>query len=425
MLAGSAVLAEEVSVEVFCNFAEVKDGLYWTCKCSNCGTFGVTITGDPADREEWDIMSPDFRWSGFPFNPNDQSVVYYTLKDSDYGASRSVSVTVTWKMTHKETGATQTITRTASLTLDAVKLSTFVVTSVGECAGGLCDNQEGIVRLVVSGASADTVKVLPATMESKPIEEVGIVNKCGTGIGFTRQKDQPLIWDTTKIYWYGVLTENRTECCYHYSHGYEFTAKLDWDCAISNRYAAEMPLGDTKMTPYLKPKSYVSEPEPFLPSPFPNAPPPQWWQCKIVLLNDFKKGIVSGVPTKDQYSDEAIIEENYHKMQFEGTVSSSEGGQGDCCTAKGYQYWLKSGESLIARGTTRDEAWSKAKEKFSRISEEEDRMSRKIYADDGGLMEVKAKDKAGYNAAWMYHCTYERHYGKAEDQIDHKHPAYQ
>ena len=131
-----------------------------------------------------------------------------------------------------------------------------------------------------------------------------------------------------------------------------------------------------------------------------------------------------GLPTTDQYSVEANREEEYHVKQWLGQVSTEEGGQGDCYTAKGVA-WMAGcigAGPFYEYGGSPEEAKQRAITKVQMAEEDEFEISDLVTANDHGFIELKAKAYAGYNAAWKYHCMYESVFGS--NPVNHRHPAY-
>jgi len=351
VLAGGTALAE-ASLKIRCEFTKVKDGLYWTCKCNTCGTFGVTIAGGPENGDEWEIGAPTYKWTsnkGITFNPDDQEIVYYTLQPADFAQSHTITVTVTWTETHKITGATRPVEKTAELQLDAIILGEPTVETDNMDGRVLCDNRKGTLELSVLDASADTINVFRnndmVKISSKPVKDLAhIINKEGTDIDFKKRPlgGNSIIWDFPKIYWYGVDNQPGG-CCRGNNFGYEFTAKLEnCNCVTNSFNAVYMP--DDK--PAIKTNEVNWEDNPsFVHNPTRN-PIGNRWRCRIELHNFPKDGETVNVPTSDQYREETKEEEEFHLDQWYGI--DGDGKKMDTEQGGGRNCWNRRSACLLA-----------------------------------------------------------------------------
>jgi hypothetical protein len=150
-----------------------------------------------------------------------------------------------------------------------------------------------------------------------------------------------------------------------------------------------------------------------------------------ITLGDFtKSGVVrnlnnlTGPLSSDQYSVECAVEENYHLQQWLGTVPSAQGGQSDCFTAKGIAYYLgrDTNQTSFQLEIANVNGLVAFLDQLRQAEIDETSKSWEIWRADEGLVEKSAKDAAGYNAAWRYHCTYAN--DPSLNLIDHHHPAY-
>lgn len=158
------------------------------------------------------------------------------------------------------------------------------------------------------------------------------------------------------------------------------------------------------------------------PEPVPGIP--NYFRCLIEFGDFTKYAVTSNMPSLNQYAAEVEIEEIYHVKQFLGQVSVNEGGQGDVYTAKGIKWminWVGDGP-WYTYGQTEEMALIAAQEKVEAGEIKERAKSRDIWLGDRGFIELKAKERAGYNAAFTYRCTYESLYGP--NPVNHHHPAY-
>jgi len=166
-----------------------------------------------------------------------------------------------------------------------------------------------------------------------------------------------------------------------------------------------------------------------------------FWYCSIEFV-EFDKSAEGVIMTNKsepgelfswsgQYLDETIAEEQFHIKQMRGLVSASQGGQGDCYTVKGIKYSIaRQAETnsnivvstWIVKGDTEAEAVQNCKDVIRLAIMEEIHTSDQIWNSDRGFREVKAKEHAGYNAAFRYDCTYKNVYGTSPQNNDH--PAY-
>jgi len=399
----------EVSVKAYCKFTLVRAALYWTCPCNRNGEFWVDIEGDPENREEWNIEAPAYKWesASFTFNPDDQAIVYYALQPADYGNPHTVTVTVKWNMTHKLTGEKKTVTKKAQLQLDAVELGELTVRQGGSLK--LLDGKVGIATLPVRGTSPETTKELAkkVTIKSETVEKAGIVNKLGTVINFTPRVNSPLDWDTSPLYWYGVVTSDKIECCWDKPHEYKFTVTLDSNCVTSKGCVVYMDSHGSQFGFF-----------------YPNLSKARVatkhgteWQSRLLLHDSSKKSLIKNIPDNNQYRPNIIVEENYHEQQWL-TLGPEDGGTGVAWTTVALAWVLeeyvragrikKDAKGFYAVGVTKKEAEDKARAAIDDAKQSEEVYFKQWREENLPFIELKAKIKADYNAAFKYHCTYER-----------------
>ena len=210
------------------------------------------------------------------------------------------------------------------------------------------------------------------------------------------------------------------QCCHANRFAYEFTLAVDTDlCVVSNRYTVDWPNENPVTQVRIRPTSDTVVHEPELVPGTNNV-----YRCLIEFGGFPVAAWAEGLPTTDQYSEEANREEDYHVKQWLGQVSTEEGGQGDCYTAKGVA-WMAGciGDGpFYEYGDSPEEAKQRATTKVQMAEEDEFEMSDLVTANDHGFIELKAKAHAGYNAAWKYHCMYESEFGP--NPVNHRHPAY-
>ena len=278
----------------------------------------------------------------------------------------------------------------------------------------LTDNRQATVTIFVAGVDPNA---LVFRLSAEPTEQGQLVNKGGTGITFI-PTDNPLVWRTSVIYWYGVLPDH---CCNKYHHAYKFMLTDNHGHSAANTYRVGWPANENpRMIPSHSDNSAttISNPE--------QVPGiTNFYRCLIMFGGFTRSTALAGLPTTDQYAAETMREETYHAQQWMGAVPLSQGGQGDCFTAKGIMWWLNwiGDGPWYVYGTTLDAARALAEDKVMQGELEEATKSLEIWSHDRGFVELKAKEYAGYNAAWKYHCTYEATYGP--NPANYTHPAYQ
>lgn len=108
----------------------------------------------------------------------------------------------------------------------------------------LTDNRTAKVTIQLHGF--DPSEERNFVLRAEPKKKENIVNKCGTDIAFSKT-DDPLVWTTSKIYWYG---NNPDECCFSYESPYLFSLEVDHTlCACTNEYTVGWPDENPKMVP--------------------------------------------------------------------------------------------------------------------------------------------------------------------------------
>lgn len=305
-------------------------------------------------------------------------------------------------------------TSSATCTVTVLKVDFIVESDEPKGVGaGLTDNREATVTISVEGL--DDPSVLAFSFDATPVETGNLINKMGTAISFTPTAD-PLVWRTSKTYWYGVLPDR---CCYFNHHAYEFVLTIDGACSVVNEYAVGWPDEDPEMQGTVHwPSTTVIHDAELVPG-FTN-----WYRC-LIVFGDFPKSTkITGIPTTCQYAEEMAKEEEYHEKQWMGQVNENQGGQGDCFTAKGIKWminWVGEGP-WYTYGDTPEEARAEAENKVTYGQQTEWDESGPITEADNGYVELKAKEYVGWNAAYKYHCTYEQEYGP--NPVNHHHPAY-
>ena len=100
----------------------------------------------------------------------------------------------------------------------------------------LIDNRTAIVTITLHGI--DNPSEHSYQLRAVPDQAEGIVNKYGTDVFFSPTSD-PLVWRTSKIYWYG---KNPGQCCASYRFPYHFSLSVDDGlCGSEASYPVQMP----------------------------------------------------------------------------------------------------------------------------------------------------------------------------------------
>ena len=413
---------------------------------SRFGTFSMIVTDAPVSTEEIIVSEPEYLWTcnpssgDFSFSENG-TYAHMFLGDKAFGTVYTVKGEVKWEVTDTEPDPDSVSTVAASdvITLDTPLFDFTVVSDpydgdgVGTnvmTKGVLTDNRTATVTVSALGYSnLDHIKSISFT--STQASPGTPVNKAGLGINFTQEAGDILTWKTTRTYWYGI-TPNK--CCADNSHDYKFEMTVNGCCKTSHVYKVALPESTSyveeepsmKRTPNSKSETVVSAPELLL---YNNTH--RLYRCRIEYKDFEKSAKIYGLPVTHQYAEETAKEEHFHVAQWfggdgvHGNVPSEQGGQGDIWTGKGIR-WFASHRFLSVDYVIREdslEALTQAREIVEYGEECEANVSDAILNHDLGLFERKAKEYAGFNAAYKYHCHYEKLYGAATP--DRVHPAYQ
>ena len=283
-------------------------------------------------------------------------------------------------------------------------------------SGALTDNQRATVSLRLSGISS--LRGHSASMSVRPEQAAGVVNKMGTSVSVAADVSS-LEWRTTKVYWYGV---NPGGCCYYRRFNYVFDLTVDGVRCASRKYDVGWPDESPRME-YALPNGNAAC----------SIMPAEYdvergrWRAKVVF-GEFptKQGTVLGCPTSDQYSVETQREEEFHMMQWEGTVPVEQGGSGDCFTVHGLRWFAVTSFGLeegdYAYGVTAGGAVAAACQILRASIAAEVTESQRVDGERRNFKEYHAKAYAGYNAAWKYHCCYQE--GDVEVPTNVIHSAY-
>ena len=403
---------------------------------SRLGTFSMIVTDAPVSTEEIIVSEPEYLWTcnpssgDFSFSENG-AYAHMFLGDKAFGTVYTVKGEVKWEVTDTEPDPDSVSTVAASdvITLDTPLFDFTVVSDpydgngVGQNASGkdvLTDNRTATVTVSARGYS-NLAHINSVSFTSTQADPGNVLNKKGTGITFTQDGGSILKWKTTRTYWYGLAP---AKCCWSNSHAYKFEMTVNGCCKTSHVYSVGMPKGNASVSADFErySKTIIYAPEPFLQG------INRFYLCNVQYGDFIKTYEIHGLPSTDQYAEEAEKEENYHVQQWLGQVPSDQGGQGDILTGQGIKWFAKSkiGASDYVLHGDYFTAARMVREAVDYGEKEEAALSmRSIWERDRGFVEVKAKEHAGYNAAFKYHCTYEDEYGPAHQQINHVHPAYQ
>ena len=239
-------------------------------------------------------------------------------------------------------------------------------------------------------------------------------------------------WPTTKIYWYG-LSDAANGCCYWSKFNYVFELHVDGVLCDVHKYNVVWP----RETPSFSEVVCVGI------STYELAEPCGGGRFRSHLkLADFgRTANVGGQPSSCQYTREMDKEENYHKDQDLCVVPVEKCGEGDLFTARGIFYCATnfcanggqfnvnanttveiSGDDIYVYADDELTAELDANEILTCFEAEENRLSRSLRKSRLLLKEFWAKNHAGYNAAWKYHCTYGK--GSETEPAYERHPAF-
>lgn len=412
--------SREPSFEIRCNMGNVRHGYSRMPRLHSEATFWCTIDSDPEAKDEWKLSGPFFYWSILP-SPNGgrlipllngQARLILTWPES-FGVSYDVSVAVCWDLTHKKTGEVVVERRSASYRMDAVLYSFQMRRLIGARASGeLWDSYPARVHVAVEGCSYPDLLNLSFSAEPKPEEDGTPINKAGTEMSFVQKS--PLLFEVESTYWYGL---KKPGCCYGNRYPYEVTLREEMDgIVVKNEVVVGWP---------------DEHPEVEVKVDFPPC------QLSIVQEGDRFRAIVSFQPFRreaipfnaeditDQYREETIKEEQFHIAQFTNGVSWEDGAEPDIYSSE------KVRECVLKKlGGENDLIYSEDNETQEMFSQRiqkavddalrmERRISERVLEENKWYREKKAKENAGYNAAWTYHCTYEDE-EHPEESVSHK-----
>lgn len=304
----------------------------------------------------------------------------------------------------------------------------FEVKSVAEMPyddiddGTLIDSRYATIEVTTDPKGVD-VSDLGITFSAVTAEKGDLINHDNHDNKFDVEIEHKAgnLWKTKdKVLWYGVKPDRE---CWFYSHAYVFSLKCHGDEVVSKKYKVRWP--ETRYWAHPGVMT-VNHTVPMQAVPY-ESMKEKYYYCKI----DFKcfkkeRGLIYSKPSAtgrlfdctSQYRAEIEKEENFHLDQFLGAVPRSQGGLDDCYTTNGIKYFIsqqaKKNEHIavstwIVTGSTPSVAKALAEEVIRvAISQE---IVESLYIETNeqrkAFSEFKAKEHAGYNAAWRYHhCTY-------------------
>ncbi len=257
----------------------------------------------------------------------------------------------------------------------------------------------------------------PFVLSAVPKEKGNIINKAGTAVEFYPTVN-PLVWHTSKIYWYGIEPDF---CCYTNHFPYRFTLHVDGALTSTKDFRVGWPNDARSYADWYVPERSMTRIHP--PELTPGGQPNRF-RCRIEFM-DFYVKAEPIVNATHQYRLEVEAEERFHVQQDLSEVSKEQGGWTDFYKARGLAWaldWDLEGP-WYAYGDDQQTAWNNAKKYVEQADEKEFWKSFELQMNSSGYAELKAKQHAGYNAAFKYHCVYEPIDGP--NPINHVHPAYQ
>lgn len=367
--------------------------------------FYLNDVNEPVVREEcrlgnrevlWDIV--DEPAGGCSDRDADVFIVNFS-PSTDFGKTYDITATLKWMVYDEATEeAVDEISETAHYTLDAILYSFSVACSDG-CAcynnvSPLVDNHPADAIVTPSGCTRRDP--LDLMLTSVP-EEANPLNKAGTAMPFLRTED-PCVLHTRKTYWYGLAEPND---CFLVKYYYIFTLRSDFEVVAQLSETVGWPDEHPEMS--MDVSCVETFPEI---SPIGNG-------RYILRIKPWRFLINTDITySTDQYAAETAIEEEYHEKQARGLVGLECGGEPDLydmsrvfaaygpISSDGYYVAY----SLF--GETKDEFKARILYSLHLALKLEMEESASIWNRDRGFREKVAKSKAGYNAAWRYHCTY-------------------
>lgn len=399
-------------IHILCDSGVCSDGYSRLSTNIVTANFSYEITQLPVPREEWDVSDPEVTWSLSPNSvfavllPNFSGATLFLadtnfFSDKGYGDSYTIKATVAWTLINQETGEQEKKSCSATYTIDAVIYSFSMSCSDGAhsiTGESLVDNHPA--RVIVTAKGCTRPHLLGLSLASHTTADGVPLNKKGTSMTFMKRNH--LEFDVPKTYWYGLA---KPHCCHKMRFPYEVLLSESSDGLVATKqvfvgWPSEHPEAAVEVTfpPYQK--QIIAEGDGFKAS---------------ISLFDFVRTphILDAQNITDQYREETISEENYHRLQFLGSVPWSEGGEPDIYAVGKVREHLRFNPDAQTNvfyslpGETREAFDERIQSCVDFALIEERAVSEKVFDANLWFREKKAKDFAGYNAAWTYHCTYE------------------
>ncbi len=398
---------QEPRIEIVCDQGVRADGYSRLATNVTAAGFNYVLVQDPIPKEEWEMSGPDESWNISPklkagtFESFGKRA-HLKLRAADYGHSYTIELELTWTLTNKDTKEKVKESRSATYCLDAVFYWFMMFCSDGtmsETGLSLVDNHPAEVTVRAEGCSRPELVSLSFT--SRPVANGTPINKMGTEMKFIRKS--PLVFQVPKTFWYGL---KKPQCCYTNQFPYEIVVREAHDGVVDvQTETVGMPRWEdavAKMSA-IPPKYTIK------------VDAEQGIYRVSVTMSEFERVIkVEGVEdVTNQYADEIKKEEEFHALQFKEDTSWEDGGEPDIYSAKEVRKEVlsKYKDDPIVFYSSEDEPLGSVSNRVADLIEkaiqDEIYVSRSVMDINYNYHELKAKIHAGYNAAWMYHCTYE------------------
>lgn len=382
-------------------------------------TFFIDNLSAPTPREECRLGTRVVKWNieprtmgGCSEDTSEMFIVYFS-NPGDFGKSYHISVKVVWPEFDQKTGDKRNeIIQTASYNLDAIVYTVDVACSDGtRCYNNvskLVDNHPA--RAVVSPLGCTRKDLLKMNLKTKPKEKLPL-NKRGTNMNFFRSEN-PCEFNADKTYWYGLAHPND---CYYMQYYYNLELWSDTEPVAS----IDVCVGWPDEHPEMVMTTTLQESEPYVEKMHDGTFIMKMKPWRFVF-NVEKYG------ASDQYGVEVDREEEYHRQQALGVVGLEFGGEPDLYDMDRVFAGVPMSDGYyIFHSTpfeTKDTFCARVRYQLAIKAYAECDISKNYWVRDTGYREKMAKQVAGYNAAWRYHCTYgnadhpeSQYWGEEED----------
>lgn len=293
--------------------------------------------------------------------------------------------------------------------------------------GVLLDSRTATVTVTSDPCEVDLTP-LKLSFISEPKEKGNLVNDGkGTTITFKPKDKSQRIWKTSEIYWYGVLPDRE---CYSCDNQYNVAMKVNGVILKREDFSIEWP----EKTAFAE----ITFPATLCSAIFESQTLSERRSCCQITVVSTQKpnGVIKtnpNMPNNDfswtgQYSDKIRAEETLHIRQNRGEVDESRGGMTNCFSLNGIRYFLLQHlryeedvdiDTYTVYAETLEDAISRAWEILRQAEISELDESNRVIRNSRGFRELKAKQEIGYNAAWRYHCTYQKIYGQNPQREKH------